>query len=101
MALVRVLVYLTARLSLQRLPYSGVHIGGGCAGDGVRGLGLGGFFAVRAFGQVVVGLAGGLGDGVRLEGAVGGGAAGGEGFGVEFGGGVVADEDAGFVLGGG
>lgn len=50
--------------------------------------------------EVVVGLAGRLGDGVGGEGAVGRGAAGGEGLGVEFGGGVVADEDAGFVLGG-
>ncbi len=48
---------------------------------------------------VVEGLAGGFGDGVRGEGAVFGGGAGGEGFGGEFGDGVVADLDAGFVLG--
>lgn len=52
-----------------------------------------------AVGEVVEGLAGGFGNGVRGEGAVGGGGAGGEGFGGEGGGGVVADEDARFVLG--
>ena len=45
-------------------------------------------------------LAGGFGDGVGGECAVCGGGAGGEGFGGEGGGGVVADEDAGFVLNG-
>ena len=91
MTLIRILVDLTARLPLQRLPQPRVHVGGGGAAERVGGFGLGGFFAVGALREVVVGLAGGLGDGVRGEGAVGGGAAGGEGLGVEFGGGVVAD----------
>ena len=47
---------------------------------------------------VVEGLAGGFGDGVGSECAGGGGGAGGEGFGGKFWGGVIADEDAGFVL---
>ena len=51
---------------------------------------------------VVVGvecLSGCFGNGVRCECAVAGSRAWREGFGGEFGGGVVADLDAGFVLG--
>lgn len=45
-------------------------------------------------------MGGGFGNGVRGEGVGGGGAACGEGLGAEGGGGVVAELDAGFVLGG-
>jgi len=67
----------------------------------VRGIGLGGFFAVRALAEVIVGLAGDFGGSVGREGVGGGGAAGGKGFCVELGGGVVTYLDAGFVLEGG
>lgn len=67
----------------------------------VRGIGLGGFFAVGALAEVVVGLAGDFGGSVGCEGVGGGGAAGWEGFGVELGGRVVTYLDAGFMLTGG
>lgn len=68
-----------------------MHVARGGAGEGVGGVGLCGFLAVRALAQLVVGLAGGFGGAVGGEGAVCGGAAGGEGLDVEFGGRVVAD----------
>lgn len=76
-----------------------MHVRGSGATEGGLGGGDGAFFAVGAVGEVVVGLAGDFADGVGSEGAVFRSGAGGKGFGVEFGEGVVADFDAGFMLG--
>ena len=61
---------------------------------------MGVFFTMRAKDVRVQGLAGYLRDGVGLECAVGGSGAGREGFCVEFRGGIIANVDAGFMLGG-
>ena len=75
-----------------------MHVRGRGAPERGFGGGDGTFFAVRAVGEVVVGLPGGLASWIRGEGTVFGGGARGKGLDVEFGDGVVADEDAGFVL---
>ena len=75
-----------------------MYVAGSCPAEGGRGGGFGGFFAVAALGEVVVGLAGDFGSGVRGEGTVGGSATRRESFGAEFRDCFVADEDAGFVL---
>lgn len=89
---------LRARLPLPRVSQAPVHIRTRRAPErGARGR-FRALFAVQPVVVRVEGLSGRFGDGVWSECAVGGGGAWGQGFGGEFGGGVVADEDAGFVL---